>query len=309
MLRRLFFISLAWLVSSQDQECSQQGGAVCCALKYDGSRNFYNTALGRCEVVVDTCTTKEEYDPATNTCVDVTSALEAQTESQSSPLQGLVQATTSSAAPVDCGAHGSPDPSDASQCICDSGWTSSVLAHGPPCNTPVIEQSQSIDFGNPVNGTVTVSQVVKQTSVMGTMMANGGPLLIIALLILCSCCCCGSRLYLRRTSSKAMSSPAPLPWGSWPQMSPSLQGQQTYEWQQEVFRQQQQQFAQFQQSQQSSALPPTQFRMPGQWGVGYPGDLSPTSYPPQQFPAFALPPPIAGPLVPPRKSTRQSRRT
>lgn len=307
MLCPLVCFVLARPASSQDHECFKQGDIVCCALKYDGSRNFFNTARGSCDEVVDTCATEEEYDPHTNTCVDLTSALESLTGSQSLPIEFLAQApmgeTTSSLPSIDCGAHGSPDASDPSGCVCDAGWASGVLAHGPRCNTPVLKQSQHFEFGKSVNGTVTISKVVKQTTIMGTIFANGGLVWVMVVLVLCCCCCYGCQLYIRRPSSKATSSPAPSPCSpcsSCPNMPPSPKSQQPYESQQAIFRQQPQ----------TGALPLQRFCMHGQEPVPRPGGLSPTSYPPPgQSSSFSLPTPIARPLVPPRKSMRQSRRT
>eukprot|EP00435_Cladocopium_sp_Y103_P014596 s3552_g3.t1 len=62
MLRRaLSWACCCYAVSAQDAEC-QSIGTICCALKYDGARNFFNQHDLRCEAPADDCGPTQEYD-------------------------------------------------------------------------------------------------------------------------------------------------------------------------------------------------------------------------------------------------------
>mmetsp|Transcript_35504 Transcript_35504/g.64120 ORF Transcript_35504/g.64120 Transcript_35504/m.64120 type:complete len:333 (+) Transcript_35504:31-1029(+) len=213
-LMRLLIWCMATLVSSQ-QECSG-GGVLCCVNLYEGSRNFYNSQSGKCEAVIRDCPAAKDYDPETNTCIDLASAL-------SSPQQQVGSATSaptgqqttsrpqsigcSPAGSASCGqqacGHGHLDPNSSAHCVCDAGWANNALSFGPKCSTPVLSQSSKVAS---MNGTSDMGPTSGGASMppgaglwmLLTSSQFAASFLIIAAVLFCGATCCCYRCIRRR---------------------------------------------------------------------------------------------------------------
>lgn len=170
------------------EECAI-GGFVCCVQLYGGARNFYNAALGRCEVVVSSCLPGEGYDTKTNTCVDPTAELAAALSRTSTTTSTT---TTPPSAPRNCG-RGTADAAAPGGCSCEMGWETSALAE-EPCSVPSFEQAgvvtsingSSVDRRKPGEASVALSSPLAWVPPVALV---AGILLCLLSVLWCSCRC------------------------------------------------------------------------------------------------------------------------
>mmetsp|Transcript_95698 Transcript_95698/g.275753 ORF Transcript_95698/g.275753 Transcript_95698/m.275753 type:complete len:498 (+) Transcript_95698:188-1681(+) len=213
-------------MSRRLRECDGVGVA-CCVQTYGGSKNYYNSFEGRCEpIAAGECVDREQYDAATNSCIDVEAAL-ANRIGAEGPASTTTPRTTLPAAapptpcdmacllgvggagggnvdaegglePRDCGPNGHATAEEPTVCVCDEGWTPNMLGN---CDVQELKQSDTVVA---ING----------TSTGGVAGSDGGladlwlryRLYIGAAALLCCClgCCwlryCGWPVFLRRAS-------------------------------------------------------------------------------------------------------------
>eukprot|EP00439_Symbiodinium_sp_Y106_P030955 s1083_g3.t1 len=187
------------LVIAQDADCSE-GGALCCVLKYDGARNFFNSADSRCEAVAH-CGPSEDYDAQANRCI-AAGELTAVTESQTTT--GVLSSGTSTTLPCEqqaaCCLHGAPDALNPNRCVCEEGWLTLASAEGMQCSTPVSTSAASTSPGEVAEDPPPADFMSMAWGAWGFMMSNGGLVLLVAVIVLCCCFCCLLRSCCRRGS-------------------------------------------------------------------------------------------------------------
>mmetsp|Transcript_110637 Transcript_110637/g.173079 ORF Transcript_110637/g.173079 Transcript_110637/m.173079 type:complete len:444 (-) Transcript_110637:33-1364(-) len=126
-------------------ECAADG-VICCVRQYQGTRNFYNEALGQCEALVqaEDCSPQERIDYTENRCVDISNAISAAVAKRTTTTSiGSADNSVSMTEAIDCGEHGTVDETDHTACICDEGWTSNELA-SIYCGISSIVQNEKI---------------------------------------------------------------------------------------------------------------------------------------------------------------------
>mmetsp|Transcript_65293 Transcript_65293/g.143126 ORF Transcript_65293/g.143126 Transcript_65293/m.143126 type:complete len:269 (-) Transcript_65293:51-857(-) len=196
MLRRAISACCCYAVRAQDAEC-QSSGTICCALKYDGARNFFNQQDLRCEAPADDCGPSQEYDAQVNKCIDVTNALSSVTDAPSTAPSST--GSTAAACSTCCGEHGTPDssdPSDKELCVCDVGWTSSAVLG--PCSVQVAEATTSVSPGTSTERPTSSSFGLTLTfASLSNLLLGNGPFVLLLAILACCVCCCLCRCWIR----------------------------------------------------------------------------------------------------------------
>ena len=103
-------------------ECHEEG-EDCCLRLYHGERNFYNAAAAQCEPVVGNCAPPEEYDLASNRCVDLSDEVYRTLRGSATQATAAEEVPTTSTPATTWATNGTADSKSSGPLLPVEGWT------------------------------------------------------------------------------------------------------------------------------------------------------------------------------------------